>query len=118
MAIAPDGTRAYVTGEINNGTVNVVFVIDTATDTVIGAPIPLPGEIGVAVAITPDGTRAYVAAESVSASSVTVIDTATNMIVGLPIAAGKALAGLAITPDGTRAYFTDFSTNAVSSSSA
>ncbi|MFC9769477.1 hypothetical protein [Rhodococcus jostii] len=37
MAITPDGTRAYVT----NGLGDSVSVIDTATNAVIGDPIPV-----------------------------------------------------------------------------
>jgi YVTN family beta-propeller protein len=112
VAITPDGTRAYVT--TIGGSVNAVYVIDTATNTVSGAAIPLPGEFGAAVAITPDGTRAYVAVGSPTFSAVSVIDTVTNSVLGSPITVGKDPLGLAITPDGTRAYVTNFTSNTVS----
>ncbi|WP_245814085.1 YncE family protein, partial [Rhodococcus marinonascens] len=77
----PDGTRAYVT---NRGGASV-SVIDTATNMVVGLPIPV-GTNPFGVAITLDGTRAYVT--NSGGTSVSVIDTATNMVVGLPIPVG------------------------------
>ena len=74
MAITPDGTRAYVT----NRRRDTVSVIDTATNTVIGTPIPV-GNSPVGVAVTPDGTRAYVTNQL--DDTVSVIDTATNTVI-------------------------------------
>ena len=81
IAIAPDGTRVYVTNagdpfDRANGT---VAVIDTATDTVV-ATIPV-GILPEAVAITPDGTRAYVA--NAASSTASVIDIASNTVVAM-----------------------------------
>ena len=71
-------TFAYVT----NNQSNTVSVIDTATNTVVGAPISV-GSNPAGVAITPDSTRAYVA--NFSSNTVSVIDTTTNTVVGAPI---------------------------------
>jgi YVTN family beta-propeller protein len=83
-------------------------VIETATNQVVGAPIPVVnGEQGsMAVAITPDGRRAYVANYDAS-GAVSVIDTATNRVIGAPIAVGPYPSAVAITPDGERAYVAD-----------
>jgi len=88
---------AYVTNLFSNN----VTVIDTATNMVVGPPIPV-GNTPRGVAITPDGTRAYVANQG--SNDVFVIDTATNMVVGPPIPVGTLPFGVAITPDGTSAY--------------
>ena len=53
--MTPDGTHVYVT---NSGRLQTLSVIDTATDKVIGNPIPVGGQPS-GVAMTPDGTRAY-----------------------------------------------------------
>lgn len=55
IAITPDGSRAYVT----NFASNTVFVIATASNTVVGSPIPV-GSFPYGFAITLDGTQAYV----------------------------------------------------------
>jgi YVTN family beta-propeller protein len=85
---------------VNQGSASV-SVIDTATNTVVGTPIPV-GTTPREVAITPDGTRAYVT--NSGSASVSVIDTASNSVVGAPIAVGTSPWGVAITPDGTRVY--------------
>ncbi len=48
--------NAYITNENDN----TVSVIDTATNTVIGSPIPV-GNNPYGVAVTPDGSKVYVA---------------------------------------------------------
>src|SRR5215467_14560911 len=65
--------NAYIT---NIGD-NTVSVIDTATNTVIGSPIPV-GLAPLGVAVTPDGSKVYVA--NSGAATVSVIDTATNTV--------------------------------------
>lgn len=99
VAITPDGTRAYVTV---NGQ-NAVWVIDTATNTVVTtiSVLLLP----VSVAITPDGTRAYVV--DVYSDAVSVIETATNSVVANIPNIGGLPVGVAILPNGTRAYITE-----------
>ena len=84
---------AYVANE-GDGTVSV---IDTATNTVVGIPIPVGREPS-GVAVTPDGKHAYVANRG--SKNVSAIDTATNMVVAT-VAVGNVPFTVAITPDGT-----------------
>jgi YVTN family beta-propeller protein len=88
---------AYV---VNNGD-NTVSVIDTATNAVVGTPIPVGG-LPNGVAITPDGTHAYVA--NAGGNTVSVIDTATNTVEAATIAVGESPVAVAVTPDGKHAY--------------
>jgi YVTN family beta-propeller protein len=89
--------NAYVT---NVGS-NTVSVIATATNTVIGSPIPVgSGPIGVAV--TPDGSKVYVANQN--SGTVSVIATATNTVIGPPIPVGSTPTFAAVTPDGSKVY--------------
>ncbi|MFZ3327281.1 MAG: beta-propeller fold lactonase family protein, partial [Methylocella sp.] len=61
-----------------NGGDNSVSVIDTATNTVVGLPIPV-GADPQQLAVTPDGTHVYVA--NAEDNTVSVIRTATNTVV-------------------------------------
>jgi YVTN family beta-propeller protein len=104
VAITPDGKRAYVASR----NVSTVSVIDTATSSVIGAPIAVGDEESRdrGVAITPDGSRVYVA--RFGDDLVSVIDTATNLLIGAPIPVGDGPRELAVTPDGKRVYVTNY----------
>jgi YVTN family beta-propeller protein len=104
---AEAGPFAYVP---NDGSATV-SVIDTATNTVVGSPIPV-GTNPFAVAVTPDGKHAYVANDS--DNNISVIDTATNTVVGSPIPVGSQPFFVAVTPDGKQAYVTNLSSNSVS----
>jgi YVTN family beta-propeller protein/autotransporter-associated beta strand protein len=106
MAIAPDGTRAYVT----NTNSNSISVINTATNTVIGAAIAV-GSNPDAVAVSPNGTRIYVT--SFNSNTVSVINAATNAVVAT-ILVGAGPEGVAFSPDGTRAYVANSGNNTVS----
>ena len=55
VAVTPDGKHVYV---VNTNT-NTVSVIDTASNMVVGTPIPV-GNAPAAVAVTPDGKHGYV----------------------------------------------------------
>lgn len=101
VAVTPDGTRAYVTNSVSD----TVSVIDTATNTVDGTPIPTEDPIGVAV--TPDGSRVYVTNEAID--KVTVFDTADNSILDT-ISVGTYPHGVAVTADGSRVYVTNANT--------
>ena len=72
VSFAPDGKRAYVSIFNNARTVNVVGVLDTATNTFI-ATIPV-GVRPFALEVTPDGKKVYV--PNHDSGSITVIDTA------------------------------------------
>jgi YVTN family beta-propeller protein len=118
IAITPDGTKAYVTNYGTGSLVNFddklntstdVFVIDTATNTVI-ATVPVGGR-DVGVAITPDGKKVYVT-NSMPVNNVSVIDTATNTVTATVPVEGNPV-GVAVTPDGTKAYVVSQGTNSV-----
>jgi len=97
---------AYIT---NYGS-NDVSVIDTATHTVTGSPIPV-GSVPYGVAVNPSGTRVYVANVS---NSVTVIDTETHTVIDSPIAVGRNPHGVAVNPSGTRVYVANYGDDTLS----
>jgi YVTN family beta-propeller protein len=71
-------------------------VIDTATNTVIGSPIPV-GSGPYGVAVTPDGSKVYVV--NSGDNTVSAIDTATNMVVAvLPVGENPTAFGVFIQP--------------------
>jgi len=74
-----------------------VSVINTATNTVIGNPIPV-GDRPYGVAVNPAGTRAYVT--NLDGRTVSVINTATNTVIGNPIPVGDNPLGIAFSPLG------------------
>ena len=98
--------RAYVA---NSGSNNVT-VIDTTTNTVVGAPIPA-GTNPIGVGVDPTVHRAYVA--NLNSDNVTVIDTTTNTVVGVPIPAGSIPNGVGVDPTVHRAYVTNNGSNNV-----
>lgn len=123
--LLPAAPFAYVT---NNGSYpafsGTVSVIDTASNTVVGSPIPV-GTLPYAVAVTPDGSHVYVGNQgfdpdsgSVSAdsSSVSVIDTSTNTVTTtIPHTAGISIpGGIVVSPNGASVYVTNFGTGTVS----
>jgi YVTN family beta-propeller protein len=135
VAVTPDGRKVYVA---NLGS-NNVFVIDTATNAVIGSPIPV-GLFPFGVAITPDrraehdraqqrerepeagiddgdhqqdqrnGRKVYVANRD--NDNVSVIDTATNTVIAT-IPVGSFPIGVAVTPDGSKVYVANSGSNNV-----
>jgi YVTN family beta-propeller protein len=100
VAVAPDGTRVYVTSGSFPGT---VFVIDTSTNKVL-APAIVVGNGPSGIAVGPDGRLAYVANQF--GSSVSVIDTTSNTVVAT-IQAGVQPTAVGLTPDGSRVYVAD-----------
>jgi YVTN family beta-propeller protein len=71
IAVSPNGRRAYVTNLFGQG----VSVIDTKTNTAVGAPVTVDGP-PTDVAVSPDGRRVYVTLfEGESASEVAVFKT-------------------------------------------
>ena len=104
IVFTPNGAFAYVTDQ----GLNVVSVIDTATKTVVGPPIPV-GNTPAAVAITPDGAFVFVVNNCgdgpcfSSAGTVSIIDTSSNLVIDtVPI--GYFPDGIAITPNGGFVY--------------
>src|SRR5258708_26718037 len=91
--------NAYIPNSIDHN----VSVIDTATNTVIGSPIPV-GPNPRAVAVTPDGSKVYITNLNFFASTVWVIATATDTVTGSPIPVGSFPVGVAVTPDGSKVY--------------
>jgi YVTN family beta-propeller protein len=102
LAVTPDGAFVYV-GSLDNR----VWVIQTATNTLV-ATVPLPELIGVGgLAVTPDGSRVYV----VQVSEISVIDTVTNTIVAAVPLEGASYGAIAFTSGScVRAYVGHFNT--------
>src|SRR6266446_3404301 len=92
--------NAYIT----NFHGNTVSVIATATNTVVGLPIPV-GTLPLGVAVTPDGSTVYVANSGDGSvnGTVSVIATATNTVTAT-IPVGNLPVGVAVTPDGSKVY--------------
>ena len=89
---------------------STVSVIDTATNTVVGSPIPV-GNVPIGVAVTPDGTKVYVT--NFGSANVSVIHTATKTVVKtVPVGTGPW--AVAISPDGTKVYVANSAGNTVS----
>src|SRR5262249_6914367 len=68
-AASAGAQNAYITNDFGR----TVSVIDTATNTVVGSPIPV-GLFPFGVAVTPDGSKVYVT--NLVSNTVSVIDTA------------------------------------------
>jgi YVTN family beta-propeller protein len=98
VAVAPSGSKVYVT---NDGA-GTVSVIDTVTNTVT-ATIPVGSPFPSGVAVSPDGSKVYVA-NWTAPGTVSVIDTASNAVTAtipvgnLPIAIGVFIQPLKPTP--------------------
>src|SRR5712671_2966241 len=98
--------NAYIPNSVDHN----VSVIDTATNTVIGSPIPV-GLNPRGVAVTPDGSKVYVANRG--NNTVSVIATATNTVTAT-ISVGPRPVGVAVTPDGSKVYVANFDNGTVS----
>ncbi len=109
VAFTPDGTRAYVSIFNNQRTVNVVGVLDTATNAFI-TTIPV-GIRPFALEVTPDGKRVYV--PNHDSGSITVIDTATNAVVDT-IKVAPNPHWVDISADGKTLYAANHESNVVS----
>jgi serine/threonine-protein kinase len=106
VALSPDGSRAYVTNN-SDGTVSV---IDTATATPIGQPIPV-GEQPQDVVTSPDGKRVYVT--NTRSAAVSVIDAGTDAVVST-VKVGRFPGSVAIAPDGSRLYVANMADGTIS----
>ena len=92
--------NAYIT---NPGD-NTVSVIDTATNTVVGSPIPV-GSFPFGVAVTPDGSKVYV---TNARRQHRIGDRHGDQHGGRPpIPVGVDPVGVAVTPDGSKVYVTN-----------
>jgi YVTN family beta-propeller protein len=92
-AMAPPAEAAPF-AYVANGGDGTVSVIDTATNTVVGIPIPV-GREPFGVDVTPDGIHAYVANRG--SDNVSVIDTATNLVMAT-VVVGNVPINVAVTP--------------------
>jgi YVTN family beta-propeller protein len=95
IAFTPDGSTAFVAvfGA------NAVSVVDVATDSVVGVPIPV-GAGPSNVIVTSDGSRVYVSNTNASPGTVSAIDVASRTVVST-ITVGASPEGIAATPCGT-----------------
>jgi DNA-binding beta-propeller fold protein YncE len=115
IAITPDGSRAYMTGEhifsipspfpsCNNTPCvygNAIEVVDTATNGLSAFLTPSLNCTTSGVVITPDGSRAYVTDNC----QLNVVDLSSNTVTTIPFSGPlPSDTGLAITPDGSHAY--------------
>jgi YVTN family beta-propeller protein len=105
LAPTADARYAY-TGNYDASTVSV---IDTATNQVVGAPIPV-GADPYSMAIGPDGRTLYVAGDT--GKDITAIDTATNQPTAT-IPLGDRPGVIAIAPGGAYAYISIFGLDAI-----
>lgn len=96
LALSPDGRELYRP----NHEAGTVSVIDTTTNSVVGA-VPTGGK-PFSVAFAPDGTRAYVTDDD---GAVTVVETATGAVSRIPLP-GVRLSGIAVSPDGSAVFVT------------
>jgi len=96
---------AYITntGEIGDGVIDDLSIVDLATNTVI-ATLPV-GDGPQGVVINPAGTAAYVA--NTGDNSFTVIDTITLESTTIPGPGGIGASGATVHPDGTRIYISN-----------
>jgi YVTN family beta-propeller protein len=97
--LAPASTlaqNAYIT---NLGS-NTVSVISTATNTVVGLPIPV-GLSPLGLVVIPDRSKVYVTNHG--SGTVSVINSASNSVSAtIPVSASPF--GVAVTPDGSKVY--------------
>lgn len=101
MAMAPDGTRLYVTNRVSNS----VTVVDTTVGTArTSIPVSFSPR---AIVMSPDGRHVYVAHDFTD--SITVIATASDTVTrSIPLSA--PVWALALSPDGLTLYATQGST--------
>src|SRR5260370_1116421 len=98
VAVTPDGSKVYLT----HIGANIVSVIDTTTNTVIGSPIHV-GFLPYGLAATPDGSKVFAANHGARDNSVSVIDTAAKTVSAtIPVCSPPT--GAAVTPAGSPIY--------------
>lgn len=108
VVLNASGTRAYVTQDL--GGLGSVFVIDTATNTLVGSPIVVSMS-SYGLAVNAAGTRLYVT--SFYGTSLSVIDTSSNTAVAT-VPGLRMPFGVTLNPAGTRAYIANSNGNTVS----
>ena len=105
VAIAPDGSKAYVTHEGNNGIRNQLVVLDLASGEEVDR-IQL-GERSRGVAFSPDGNKAYVADGSQDSTDVYIVDSANDAAESQTITVGSVPVGVAFNGEGDLAFVTN-----------
>jgi YVTN family beta-propeller protein len=114
LAISPDGTKLYISGQTAPPQPQGLLVIDPATLAVM-ATVPVAG--GAAVAVTPNGQFVYIPTLIVEpwAIGVTVVSTATNTVVAtIPLDSKNGELGVTniqISPDGSTALVSEYSSH-------
>jgi YVTN family beta-propeller protein len=99
-ALAPSAGLSAPFAYIANANDNNVSVVDIATNSVVGNPIPV-GSRPVGVAVSPVGDRVYVS--NLYDDSISVIDTKTNLVVDTITGLG-AVQQIVLNTAGTRLY--------------
>ena len=101
---SPDGRMVYVTA----GSRDEVYMINTATNTLVGSFYAYAGD---GIVITPDGKKGYVALSGIA--SIKVFNPATGDEIGYIQLSGSPNE-LAITPDGSKMYVTQTGAGTIS----
>ncbi len=107
VAVTPNGSEVYVATDSEN-----VYVIGTASNTVVTTIFLGEGQVGVAV--EPEGDRAYAAVPRYPYGNVAVIDTSSHTVTEMIQVGGDRPYGVAVAPDGRRVYVTITGDNIVS----
>ena len=109
VAVAPGGTKVYVTNSFSN----TVSVINAQSSPPAVKTTVAVGKGPTGVAVSPDGKRVYVA--NSSADTVSVINaTKLTPSVSATVAVGIGPNGVAVSPDGKRVYVANQSSDTVS----
>ena len=107
VAVNPSTNLIYAANRSSNN----VSVIDGATNTVVGTPVPV-GDYPYGVAANPNTDLIYVTIPNTN--NVSVIDGATNTVVGTPVPVGTNPHGVAVNPSTNLIYVANYSSNNVS----
>ena len=114
LTLTPDGSQLWVCNSINTGG---IYIVDTASNTVVGGPITISGQVPVILVFTPNGTDAFALYSEVGSIPMYLvqIDALTQTIKNSNFA-GKALHGssglrqptiLSMDPNGKTMYVYD-----------
>ena len=108
IALAADGTRAYVAGN------DAVSVINTATNQVVTSVSLNGGGQAYGIAVAPSGNRVYVTTIGTGRVSVINVNTTANTYaLGATVAVDANPVGIALSADGTRAYVANWGSGTV-----